>query len=338
MKKKLLILALVVLGSFGATTALRAQIVPVVSAGTDQTIALPTSMVTLVGTATSANGPITAYAWTKVSGGAATITTPATATTTVTGLVQGSYTFRLTATDSTSQSASDDVMITVNPDPADPTVSAGSAQTITLPVSTATLSGSATASTGRTIASYSWTEASGPVTGTITTPTTASTTVTGLTTVGSYVFTLTATDSTGATGTGSVTITVNDHATSNPGATKMQLEINPNGKVNLQGVLLSNTGGVLTIKVWGITFTINTANAKANGSLKDVTKFVAGDLIRVNGMIDPTASTPTINAKLVRDVSAQVSNDQNGNSAGENGHGNKQNSGNKGNKNGHGNN
>jgi hypothetical protein len=90
---------------------------PTVSAGADQTITLPTSSVNLTGSATDADGTIASYAWSKISGGSATITSPSNASTTITGLVQGSYTFRLTATDNKGATASDDVLITVNAQP-----------------------------------------------------------------------------------------------------------------------------------------------------------------------------------------------------------------------------
>jgi hypothetical protein len=87
---------------------------PVASAGSDQTITLPTSQVTLSGSATDGDGTIASYAWTKISGGAATITTPSAASTTVTGLAQGAYTFRLTATDDNGATDFDDLTVTVN--------------------------------------------------------------------------------------------------------------------------------------------------------------------------------------------------------------------------------
>jgi hypothetical protein len=90
---------------------------PTVSAGADKTITLPTNSVSLTGSATDADGTIASYAWSKISGGSATITSPSNASTTITGLVQGSYTFRLTATDNKGAIASDDVLITVNAQP-----------------------------------------------------------------------------------------------------------------------------------------------------------------------------------------------------------------------------
>src|SRR5690606_5104379 len=115
-----------------------------------------------------------------------------TGSTTITGLVQGTYVFRLTATDNGTPALSsfDDVTITVNPATVinqPPVVSAGDDQTITLPANSVTLTGSAT--NDGTINSYAWTKFSGPASGTISAPSTGSTTVTGLV-QGTYVFRL----------------------------------------------------------------------------------------------------------------------------------------------------
>lgn len=89
---------------------------PVANAGSDQTITLPTSTVTLNGgNSTDANGTITKWAWTRVSGSSsATISNASSVSTAVTGLVQGSYTFRLTVTDDNQATSTDDVTVTVN--------------------------------------------------------------------------------------------------------------------------------------------------------------------------------------------------------------------------------
>lgn len=122
---------------------------PAVNAGTDQSITLPTSTVTLTGTATPASGTtISAYAWTKVSGGSATITSASSASTTVTGLVEGVYVFRLTATNNLSQSGSDDITVTVN-----------AAATPTMSVSPTSLTLSTTAGTASTAQTFSVTHA-----------------------------------------------------------------------------------------------------------------------------------------------------------------------------------
>jgi hypothetical protein len=91
--------------------------VPVVNAGNDQSITLPTNSVSLAGTATDPDG-IKSYTWTKVSGPAqGTIASPGSSSTNVTGLIQGSYMFRLTVTDNTGATGFDYVVVEVNPAP-----------------------------------------------------------------------------------------------------------------------------------------------------------------------------------------------------------------------------
>lgn len=306
MKKTVLITALA-LGLLGTSTMLNAQALPSVSAGTSQTITLPTNSVTLTGVATSAGGAISTYAWTKVSGGTAVIASPSAASTLVTDLAQGVYTFRLSATDVANATATADVMVTVQPAPVlTPVVSAGAPQTIIAPTATATLSGNATASSGRMITGYAWTQVSGPAASVIATPTTASTQVSGLTVAGVYTYALAATDSALATASATTTITVRTTPVppTQSEKSKMQLEINPNGKVALQGTILSNNAGVLTVNIWGILFTINTAGARMNGYATDAKTFAVGDMIRVNGVMNKDTATPTITAKIVRNVTA----------------------------------
>lgn len=85
---------------------------PVANAGSNQSITLPTSTVTL--TSAASTGTITSRLWTKVSGGAATITTPTTTGTTVTGLVQGTYVFQISLNAGVSTAT---IVVNVNPAP-----------------------------------------------------------------------------------------------------------------------------------------------------------------------------------------------------------------------------
>ena len=184
------------------------NIPPTANAGTDQSITLPTSTVTLSGSGTDPDGTISAYNWTKISGPASgTITSASSASTTVTALAQGVYKFQLKVTDNNGATGLDTVQITVNAANIPPTANAGIDQTITLPTSTVTLSGSGTDPDG-TISAYNWTKISGPASGTITNATSASTTVTALV-QGVYKFQLKVTDNKGATGLDTVQITVN---------------------------------------------------------------------------------------------------------------------------------
>jgi hypothetical protein len=187
---------------------------PTVSAGSAQTITLPTSSVSLNGTATDPDGSIASYQWTKVSGAAATIASPTAKSTSVTGLVAGTYVFNLKVTDNKGATANANVTVTVNAATASnvvPNVSAGSALSITLPVSSVTLTGSASDPDG-SITSYQWTKVSG-ATAVIASASSASTLVTGLT-AGTYVFNLKVTDNKGATANANVSVTVNSSAAS----------------------------------------------------------------------------------------------------------------------------
>jgi len=87
---------------------------PVANAGSSQTITLPTNSITLNGSASDPDGSIASYVWSKLSGGTATIGSATTASTSVSGLVQGTYQFRLTVTDNKGATASSDVSVTVN--------------------------------------------------------------------------------------------------------------------------------------------------------------------------------------------------------------------------------
>ena len=185
-----------------------ANVSPAANAGTDQSITLPTNSVSLTGSGTDGDGTIAGYAWTKISGPASgTITNANTASTSVTGLVQGVYQFQLKVTDNDAATALDTVQITVNAANIPPTANAGADQSITLPTNTVSLSGSGTDADG-TISSYNWTKMSGPASGTITNTTSATTTVTDLV-PGTYQFQLKVTDNDGATDLDTVQVTVN---------------------------------------------------------------------------------------------------------------------------------
>lgn len=85
-----------------------------VTAGADKTVLLPEHTVTLIGEAESETGTIESVLWTMVIGhGDPEIVSPNELTTEVTGLGEGEYIFKLTATDSNGKSASADTVVTV---------------------------------------------------------------------------------------------------------------------------------------------------------------------------------------------------------------------------------
>src|SRR6185295_3983503 len=106
---------------------------------------------------------IKSYLWTKVSGPAVTISNAAGSSTAISGLVQGTYVFKLKVTDDKGATGEDQVTVTVNaPQNAAPVAKAGADITITLPTNTVTLNGTGSTDNDGTIASYLWTKVSGP--------------------------------------------------------------------------------------------------------------------------------------------------------------------------------
>jgi beta-glucanase (GH16 family) len=87
---------------------------PTANAGADKSIQLPTNTVTINGAGTDPGGSISAYAWTRMSGpNTPTLTNANTANLTASGLIAGTYVFRLTVTDNGGLTASDDVNVIV---------------------------------------------------------------------------------------------------------------------------------------------------------------------------------------------------------------------------------
>lgn len=104
----------VITGTAGSTCSGNTNNAPVANAGADQSLAAGTTSATLSGSATDANGDPITYSWSQVSGPTATINSPSSASTTVSGLSNGNvYTFRLTASDGKGGVGTDDVQITV---------------------------------------------------------------------------------------------------------------------------------------------------------------------------------------------------------------------------------
>jgi alpha-tubulin suppressor-like RCC1 family protein len=252
------------------TTTTTTAVAPTVSAGADQTIQLPTNSMTLNGAAKGNNGAtIASVFWELVSGpGWVKFSNEWALTTTVTGLVAGTYVFELSATDDNGKKSNGSVTVTVDAassvaKPAvstttttttevAPTVSAGEGQSITLPTSSATLKGTATGNDGATISGLTWKQDSGPVTATISSPTSISTAVSGLTEAGNYVFTLYATDNNGKTANGSVTVTVNPGVEAAPTVSAgadptIQL---PTNSITLNGAAKGNNGATITSVFW----------------------------------------------------------------------------------------
>ena len=242
---------------------------PIVTLGNIPSSVTTGTLVTLSGSAVATTGQsISSYAWTQQSGPTTvTLSNANTANASFTATTAGTYTFLLTATDSLGQTgtASATVLASAPLSVANPVVTLGTIPSSVYAGTTVTLSGSAVAGTGRSIASYAWTQQSGPATVTITNP--GSNTLASFTasTPGSYTFTLTATDSSGQTGTASAVIIVN--AASPPVVTLGSIPsvVAPGDTVTLTGSAAAGKGLTIASYAWtqqtgSTTLTINNAN------------------------------------------------------------------------------
>lgn len=195
---------------YHSTIAVFGNEAPTVNASSDEIIVFPVTSVVLDAIGNDNDGIIVSYLWQQISGASATIQNANFSTTNVTGLSEGVYVFKVTVTDNEGAIGIDTVIITVNPSETNlaPIADAGIAQLIYTPASTVNLVGSGIDLDG-TVDAYAWTKISGDAGASITSPSSASTGVTGLI-EDVYVFRLTVTDNEGAQGTSEVTITVED--------------------------------------------------------------------------------------------------------------------------------
>jgi alpha-tubulin suppressor-like RCC1 family protein len=175
----------------------------------NKTDTLPVDSVVLTGSVTGHSGAtIHAITWTPTSGpnSPTIVTSNSGQTATIHGLIQGTYIFTITATDTHFLSASIADTVTVIGPP--PTFGGYPNKTDTLPVDSVVLTGSVTAHGGASIHAIVWTTTSGPNSPIIVTSNSAQTaTIHGLI-QGTYIFTVTATDSHGLTSSTRDTVTV----------------------------------------------------------------------------------------------------------------------------------
>jgi len=213
---------------------------PVVNAGANQSITLPTNTVTLNGTVTDDGLPNNTLiiSWTQFSGpGTVTFSSPSTAVTQATFSAAGTYVLQLSAND-TQYTTTSQTTVTVNP-PANqpPVVNAGASQTITLPTNSVTLNGTATDDglpNGTLV--IAWSFISGPGTVTFSSSTTAVTTAT-FSSAGTYVLQLSANDSQ-YTSYSQVTVTVKPAPANQPPA----VSAGPNQSITLPTTTVTLNG------------------------------------------------------------------------------------------------
>jgi alpha-tubulin suppressor-like RCC1 family protein len=259
------------------------NILPVANAGANQSITLPLSTVTVTGSGTDADGTVSTYLWSWVSGPAQyNIVSPAQAQTVINNLVAGVYRFELRVTDNLGAFGRDTVTITVNAAPPVnqlPTAIAGPNQAITLPLNTVTVNGSGTDPDG-TISAYLWSWVSGPTQYTIVTPAQAQTVINNLA-AGVYRFELRVTDNQGAFGRDTLTITVNATA-----------------PVNQPPLAYAGSN-------WNITLPVNSVTLTGSGTDADGT-VTAYQWTKVGGTGPAMIVTPTQSQTIVNSMTVGV--------------------------------
>ena len=230
---------------------------PVANAGSAQTITLPANTAILDGSASSdADGSIVQYYWSQSSGpSSSTIANSSAASTSVTNLVQGVYTFSLQVKDNAGALAYANKTITVNAAAVNqpPVSNAGNAQTIVLPTSSATLDGSASYDPDGKIVEYYWAQSSGPSSSTIANNFSVTTTVSNLV-QGVYMFVLQAKDNQGALSYSLKTVTVNAATVNQPpvsNAGSAQTIVLPVSSVTLDATASYDPDGKIIEYYWG---------------------------------------------------------------------------------------
>src|SRR5579862_5896442 len=275
---------------------------PTVNAGVNQSITLPTNTASLVGLATDLSGSITGYSWTQVSGpNTATISTSTLITTTIKGLIAGTYVFQLKVTDNNGLSATATVTITVNAATNQPPVAnAGANQTITLPLDSVTLNGTASKDPDGTISTYAWAQISGPSTGTIVNAGNATTIATNLV-LGTYQFRLMVTDNGGATDADTVSITVNAASNQPPvaNAGSSQTLTLPKNSTSLNGSASYDPDGTIATYNWTQVSGPSTATITGgNTAIPTVSGLIAGTYTFQLAVTDNSGATTKSSVKI----------------------------------------
>ena len=141
-----------------------------------------------------------------------------------------------------------------------PVANAGNDTTITLPTNSIQLNGTKSYDPDGSIVSYNWFMSAGASGVTIVNANTATPTIVGLPSAGTYIFTLTVIDNSGLTGSASVTVTLNPGSgTGNPGGGSSSLVADagsdtsvalPAGSLVLDGSRSTDVGGTITTYSW----------------------------------------------------------------------------------------
>ena len=233
---------------------LRANYIPVASAGIDTTILLPVDSVQISGAGSyDSDGTISSYNWTKLSGPASySISSATVASPKLKNLVYGDYQLELKVTDNQGAFAKDTVWVHVRSSvPIPPVAIAGPDSTFTLPLDSIVVSGAASSDIDGTITGYNWTKVLGPDTYFIVGNSTVNPLIKALGS-GVYVFELTVTDNSGLTAKDSIQVTVNRPPNKLP-VSNAGVDITvpyPGTSAQLNGIASSDPDGTIVGYSW----------------------------------------------------------------------------------------
>ncbi|HVV05734.1 MAG TPA: PKD domain-containing protein, partial [Puia sp.] len=225
---------------------------PVANAGPDVMLSIPVDSTILTGAGSyDKTGSSLTYSWHKAAGpdqynfNDSTLVSPK-----VSNLTGGTYIFELTVTDTSGLAGKDSVTVTVKPN-LPPVAMAGNDTILTLPANSVRLDGSASGDPDGSIASYRWSEVSGPTTFSINDSSAVKPTISHLS-KGIYTVALTVTDNLGSTAGDTLVITVlpapNTPPVANAGPD--QTIILPVSATVLNGSASKDNDGVITSYHW----------------------------------------------------------------------------------------
>ncbi|MDH5692641.1 MAG: S8 family serine peptidase [Gammaproteobacteria bacterium] len=244
---------------------------PFANAGPDQTVN-PGATVNLTGSSSSdPGGSISAYSWSQLSGPSVTLSGATTATPSFTApSTAGILIFQLAVTDNSSNTATDQVVISVN---AGPTADAGPDQTVAAFDTVSLFGGDSSAAVG-SIVNYNWTQTAG-VSVSLNGPTSAYPWFTAPGTTGTLTFELTVTDGNGLTGVDTVSVSVSNGLIVSAGADRL---VQPGATVNLD-VNPVGTTSTLTSFAWSQTAGTSVAMSNSTSKTPSFTAPIASGIL-----------------------------------------------------------
>jgi predicted esterase len=280
---------------------------PVANAGSNIQIQLPVNAASLDGSAsTDADGQINTWLWEKTAGPTGgDLAAAGVAKTSISNLLAGTYTYKLTVTDDKQATATATVNVVVLPAIINkpPVANAGNNIQIQLPVNTASLDGSASSDADGQITTWLWEKTSGPAGGNLSAAGSTKTNADNLQ-EGTYTFQLTVTDNAGATNSSTLNVVVlaavqqNKPPVANAGNNiQVQLPVNT---ASLDGSGSTDADGQITTWQWQKTAGPAGGDLSAAGAAKTaVSNLVAGTYTYQLTVTDDKQATATATVNVV---------------------------------------